>query len=92
MRLSSAMMRDADGGIRLFDMKRIGWTFCWVAVSWLLLSVQTAQALDVDPTEAVKNQLHRMMQALRTLNYSGIFVYLHGSQLESLEITHSVRD
>lgn len=92
MPLSSVMMQGADGGRQAFEVERTGRTFGLLATLWLLLVVQTTHAGDVNPAAAVENQLHRMMQALRSLNYSGIFVYLHGSQLESLEITHSVRE
>jgi len=36
--------------------------------------------------------LQRMLDSMRTLSYTGTFVYLHGSQLESLKITRSLRD
>jgi sigma-E factor negative regulatory protein RseB len=86
------MMRGADGNGRPFEMERTRRIFGWLAIIALLSAMQAAQAGDVDPAVAVKNQLHRMMQALRTLNYAGVFVYLHGSQLESLEITHNVHE
>lgn len=34
--------------------------------------------------------LQRMVTAVRTLNYDGTFVFLHNSQLESMQIAHSV--
>lgn len=32
--------------------------------------------------------LDRMNVALRTLNYEGTFVYIHGDHLETMQITH----
>jgi sigma-E factor negative regulatory protein RseB len=39
-----------------------------------------------------KDMLERMVQALRSLDYAGTFVYLYEDQLETLEITHTVQD
>jgi sigma-E factor negative regulatory protein RseB len=40
----------------------------------------------------VKAELGRMTEALRTLTYSGTFVYLHGNKLDTLRISHTVRN
>jgi sigma-E factor negative regulatory protein RseB len=61
-----------------------------LGLTLLLLGAQWAHAGDTAGGE-VKHLLERMMESLRTLEYSGTFVYLHGSQLETLEITHAVR-
>jgi sigma-E factor negative regulatory protein RseB len=56
----------------------------------LLSGAATAEQRDVQ-TE-IRGMLERMVEALRTLSYSGNLVYLHGHQLESLELVHTVRN
>jgi sigma-E factor negative regulatory protein RseB len=72
-------------------VKRVG--------AFFALFLLTAAALAATEAEQPRNvraeiqgMIERMAQALRTLSYSGNLVYLHGSQLESLELAHTVRD
>lgn len=58
----------------------------------LLLGAQTPSVASQSAHAQAKDLLERMVQALRTLDYAGTFVYLYGDQLETLEITHSVKD
>lgn len=39
-----------------------------------------------------RDYLDRMSHSFRELNYRGVFTYEHGSHMESLRITHAVRD
>jgi sigma-E factor negative regulatory protein RseB len=64
----------------------------WYAAFTLLLVVQSLQAAEASMETEVRDLLARMVQALRTLDYRGTFVYVHGNQLEALEITHVVKD
>jgi len=59
----------------------------WQTLAWLLLGCSlTAQA-----NEAL-GWLERMSHAVRDLNYEGVFVYLHGDQLESMRLLHGTAD
>jgi len=51
----------------------------------VLLQVQASQA---KPEGDAKQWLERMIQAARTLNYEGTFVYLQGQHLEAMHIIH----
>ncbi len=65
----------------------------FLAVFSLLLTVQEGvAAADRKAEMEAIGLLERMQQSMRTLSYSGIFVYLHGNQLESLKITRSLKD
>lgn len=59
---------------------------------WLLLAVQPLWAMDEGVADSVAEHLVRMADSLKTLSYSGTFVYLHGTQLETLQITRQVGD
>ena len=63
-----------------------------VAAFWLLLTVPGVAAADREAEREAIDLLERMLQSMRTLSYSGTFVYLHGNQLESLKITHSLQE
>lgn len=63
-----------------------------LAVFWLLLTVPGVAAADLEAEREAIGLLERMQQSMRTLSYSGTFVYLHGNQLESLKITRSLKD
>jgi sigma-E factor negative regulatory protein RseB len=69
------------------------WAWAWIGVLSVVLAGQGAHAGDAaeSPALQVKGLLERMTQALRTLNYSGTFVYAHGDQLETLRIKHVVQ-
>lgn len=54
-----------------------------------LTSLALAFPLLAAESEALQ-QLERMAQAARTLNYEGTFVYLHGHHMESVRIVHGV--
>lgn len=58
--------------------------FCTIV---LLGLIQTARASD-DSVDA-RALLARMSQAMQTLNYRGVFVYLHDHQVEAMEIVHA---
>jgi sigma-E factor negative regulatory protein RseB len=57
-----------------------------------LLLLLVAQAATANSAGEARQLLAHMMESLRTLDYSGTFVYLHGNRLESMQITHAVRD
>jgi sigma-E factor negative regulatory protein RseB len=65
---------------------------CLLGLGLLLCARAALPAADGDSLDQVRGLLERMVKALRTLNYSGTLVYLHGNQLESLQLTHVVRD
>lgn len=59
-----------------------------VLVVAVLLSAQAQAQAQAD--DEVLSWLAKMDQAVRSLSYSGTFVYLHGSQLESMRVEHRV--
>jgi len=61
-------------------------TLCLMLV---LLSPVQAES-QASSTDEAGRHLTRMIEALNTVSYSGTFVYLHGNQLETLQITHLV--
>ncbi len=63
-----------------------------LAVLCLLLAATAAAAEPRDVQAEIRGMIDRMVQALRSLSYSGNLVYLHGHQLESLELIHTVRN
>lgn len=56
----------------------------------------TAEAADnstvdvqaAEETARVREMLDRMMQAVQTLNYRGVFVYQYGDKLETMQVVH----
>ncbi|GIX22053.1 MAG: siderophore-interacting protein [Gammaproteobacteria bacterium] len=52
-----------------------------------VLAAASAAAAD-----AVLDRLARMAEAMRVRNYSGVFVYRHGDEVETLRIVHRHRD
>ncbi len=67
-------------------------TATWIVALGLLLGAQSPQANPQDRSDQVKGLLENMVRVLRTLNYTGTLVYLHEQHLESMRITHVVRD
>lgn len=59
----------------------------WLPIVFSCLCIQLAQASDT--SEEARSWLNRMAQAVKNLNYEGTFVYIHGDQLEALQIIHS---
>ena len=60
---------------------------------WLLGGVALASlslALPAFSADDGTQQLERMSQVSRTLNYEGTFVYLHGGHVQSMRIVHGV--
>jgi len=55
-----------------------------------LLASMLVPLLAVAGEEEAHAWIERMINAVRTLNYEGTFVYLRGGHLESIRITHSV--
>ena len=62
------------------------------AALFLLLATTAAAAESPDVQAEIRGMIDRMVKALRSLSYSGTLVYLHGHQLESLELIHTVRN
>jgi sigma-E factor negative regulatory protein RseB len=58
----------------------------------LLLGTQVGAASGLDPNRDAKVALARMTQSLRTLSYTGTFIYLHGNRLDTLQFSHVVRN
>ncbi len=72
--------------------KRVNATL-WIAALGLMLAAHSPQASNPrEVSDQVKGLLEHMVKALRTLDYTGTLVYLHEHQLESMRITHVVRD
>ncbi len=63
-----------------------------LATLGLLAAANVAAVQERDVHAELQGMIERMVQALRTLSYSGNLVYLHGNQLESLELVHTVRN
>ncbi len=59
----------------------------WALPLWLAFLAMTVAA---DENENVQDWLEKMNRAVRSQNYQGVFVYLHGAQLEAMRILHSV--
>lgn len=58
----------------------------WFLPFWLTAVALTASA---DETKDVQDWLEKMSRAVKSQNYQGVFVYLHGTQLEAMHIAHS---
>ncbi len=58
----------------------------FVACSILLVTAATANAESTDG----RFWLDKMSRAINELNYEGTFVYLHGNQMETVHILHSI--
>jgi sigma-E factor negative regulatory protein RseB len=56
-----------------------------------MLAMTSAVSADTGEQEAAA-WIEKMVAAAGALAYEGTFVYLHGSQLESMRVIHSVRD
>jgi len=55
----------------------------------LLLFLMAGPVFASQTDKAAKIWLERMTTALKTLNYEGVFVYIHGKQMETMRIFHS---
>ncbi len=61
----------------------------WLA--WLLLAAAgVVQGAGAVAGNEVRGLLEKMVQAVHSLDYDGTFVYLHGDQLESMRVVHTV--
>ncbi len=58
----------------------------WAFSLWLALTAVAA----ADENGNVLGWLEKMNKAVRGQNYQGVFVYLHGAQLEAMRILHTV--
>ncbi len=58
----------------------------WALPLWLALTAVAA----ADESGNVLGWLEKMNKAVRGQNYQGVFVYLHGAQLEAMRILHTV--
>lgn len=70
-------MRNSSAAGRLKDLPRI--------TSLLLLTALFSSPAIADPA---MDWIQKMSDAMRNLNYRGHFVYMHGNQLESMQISH----
>ncbi|HCA27422.1 MAG TPA: transcriptional regulator [Betaproteobacteria bacterium] len=59
-----------------------------VALFWVMSWLPAVCYADMTPQAAGLNWLHRIATAAHRLNYTGIFVYQHGSHVEASRITH----
>lgn len=57
----------------------------------LVLAWPLAQADEVPGSQDMKRLLELMIEAQRTLNYSGTFVYLRDNHLDALSVSHQIR-
>jgi sigma-E factor negative regulatory protein RseB len=65
----------------------------WVLGLFSLLALWPTARADGAPTpDEIKRLLEHMSQAQRSLSYSGTFVYLRDNRLDTLSISHQVRD
>lgn len=61
----------------------------WLLAAWLATAVPlSGYADDLDALGWIK----RMAHAVHTIDYQGTFVYLHGNQLEAMQIVHAVKE
>lgn len=71
------------------------WSVRLILVAWMscfqILPLQAASPA-IDNPKYVHELLSRMSQALRELNYQGLFTYEYGGSLDTLKISHSVSD
>jgi sigma-E factor negative regulatory protein RseB len=58
----------------------------------LLLGLALQSAAGKSMQQDVRVWLERMIQAVRSLNYEGTFVYLHDNHLESMHLLHRVNE
>ena len=69
--------------------RRAGRDAAWLA--WLLLAAAgVVQGGGPAAGNDVRGLLERMVRAVHSLDYDGTFVYLHGDQLESMRVVHTV--
>ena len=61
----------------------------WAFPFWLAALAMTAAAAGEESSN-VHAWLAKMNEAVRSHNYQGTFVYLHGAQLEAMQILHTV--
>jgi len=57
---------------------------------FLLAAAQLSMAGESE--KSVETWLEQMVHSVRTLSYEGTFVYLHNTQLETMQITHTAND
>ena len=57
-------------------------------VSLLLISSAVVQAAETETSTQARQLINDMSRAGRQLNYDGIFVYRHGSRMETMRIIH----
>lgn len=57
-------------------------------VTLILFCVMTMPAFASKNDPEAKVWLERMSHAIKTLNYEGVFVYIHGKQMETMRIVH----
>jgi len=62
----------------------------YTALHLLILSFMLQSTLAYSAERDVRSWLQSMVEAVRTLNYRGTFVFLHDNQLESMRIVHTV--
>ncbi|MBK5963711.1 transcriptional regulator [Thiocystis minor] len=66
---------------------------CGLGAAGPALSAATAEEMPpADTTQQVGILLERMAEALRSLNYEGVLVYLHENRLETLSLLHHVEE
>jgi len=60
-----------------------------VSIMSLMLFLVSGSVFASQTDNAARVWLERMAKALKTLNYEGVFVYIHGKQMETMRIFHS---
>jgi len=68
-------------------VKKVMTGFARSALATLFLLTSSAHALENE--KEAQLWLERMSNAIKTLNYEGTFVYIHGKQMETMRIIHS---
>ncbi len=61
-----------------------------IGISLLGSGVASVAAGQTDTEKDARIWLERMSSAVHTYNYDGIFIYLHGSEIQTVRIIHSV--
>jgi sigma-E factor negative regulatory protein RseB len=60
-----------------------------IVAAWFVVFAATATATTDSSGKQAQALLERMSVAMKTLSYEGVFVFIHGKQMETMRIIHS---